>query len=191
MNNVVLCFIVPPPLERPHSSWRAIVYTKNPPEKVYHGTRTYPTRIEPEQEVMKQEICDPDHIPAHIVQLTPNEQYVYIEGDVCEVLAVEVTLADGCQDPYLKRCTTEKKNTQNSHQQSSGLILPGQIQPSGSTLAPQITIANKHASLSGLASPPANLDDLYIVDITFKTHEVKDPDIVKRVKETAWTHGIM
>jgi hypothetical protein len=71
-----MCFIVPPPADRLHSSWRAIVYVKSQPEKTFHGTRNLPTELEPDLEIMKQELCDPDHIPAHVVQISEKEVWL-------------------------------------------------------------------------------------------------------------------
>lgn len=180
LNNVVLCFIVPPPADRPHSSWRAIVYTRNPPEKTFHGTRTLPTQIEPDLDIMKQELCDPDHIPAHIIQLTEKDQFVYIEGDVCEMLSVEISLADGYKDPYLKRCQSVKKKKSKP---KSALILPGipQSAPSGPLITP---------GMAQVSNVPISLEGLNIVDITFKTHAVKDQELVDHVKDVAWSHGL-
>lgn len=168
-----LCFIIPPPSERPHSSWRAIIYTKNTPEKVFHKNRTYPTEIEPDPEIMKRELCDPDHIPAFVVQLTDKDQFVYIEGDVCEVLGVEIHAADGINDPYLKG-----RGQQNIAPPSSALIIPGQNKPSGGI------VAN-----AGMATGNEDMTDIWVIDITFKTHEVKNQTIVDKVKEVAWSHG--
>jgi len=172
INKAHLCFIIPPTMERPHSSWRAIIYTKNAPDKVFHANRTYPTEIEPDPEIMKRELCDPDHIPAFVVQLTDKDQFVYIEGDVCEVLGVEVHAADSTNDPYLKnRATTPS--------QTSVLILPGQSKPSGGSL-----VAN-----AGMTTGHEDMTDVWIVDITFKEFEVKNQATVDKVKEIAWGHG--
>jgi hypothetical protein len=185
MDNVVLCFIVPPSAERPHSSWRAIVYTREQPEKVFHGTKTLPSKITADTEIMKQEICDPDHIPAHIVQITEKDQYVYIEGDVCEMLSVEVALADGNKDPYLKRCQSAKKAKPKSQ---SSLILPGQAVPQPSGQAGSLIIGG--VSTPPPSRPTGSLEDLYVVDITFKTHEIHDQAIVDHVKSVAWNYGL-
>lgn len=181
MSKVSLAFIIPPPDDQFHRSWRAIVYTKEPPEKLFVGRRTYPSFITPDPEIMKRELCDPDHIPAFVVQLTTEEQYVYIEGDVCEILSTEVHFADSVNDPYLRKTPTPKPK-----QAAPSLILPGQAlpgQPSGSqpTL---VTNVNQPAGSS------ADLEDAYVVDITFKNHEVKDPSIVNKVKTVAWNHGL-
>ena len=166
INQAIRCFIVPPPEERPHSSWRAIIYTREKPEKVFHGTRTLPSKIVPDPEIMKEELCDPEHIPAFVIQVTDKLSYVYIEGDVCEVIGTEIQMADGHNDPYLRGKTEAlpKKKV-------SSLILPGACQPSG-------------------AKPELDLTDAYIVDLTFKTHSVTDPDIIKHVKQIAWNKGI-
>jgi len=172
INKAHLCFIVPPSMERPHSSWRAIVYTKNPPEKVFHSNRTYPSELEPDLEIMKRELCDPDHVVAFVVQLTDKDQFVYIEDDVCEVLGVEVHLADGTNDPYLK-----KKG--RSATKTSAIIIPGQTKPSGGKL-----VTN-----AGMATGNEDLSDVHIVDITFKTHAVTNQGIIDKVKEIAWNSG--
>jgi hypothetical protein len=174
INKAHLCFIVPPPSERPHSSWRAIIYTKSAPDKVFHKNRTYPSEIEPDPEIMKRELCDPDHIPAFVVQLTDKDQFVYIEGDVCEVLGVEVHAADSTKDPYLKG-----KGKTTTPSRPSALIMPGQSKPSGGSL-----VAN-----AGMATGNEDMTDVWIVDITFKTFEIKNQAIVDKVKEVAWNHG--
>ena len=187
LNNVVMCFIIPPPQERPHSSWRAIVYTKEPPEKVFHGTRNLPSKINPFQDLMKQELCDPDHIPAHIVQLTEKDQFVYIEGDVCEIIGTEIHMADGHNDPYLRKCQPPPKP---SGQSSSGLIMPGQQVQAASALTRQTIITTSQQAAAMGASGPVDLTDVYIVDLNFKTHEVSDPELRDHVKEVAWNHGL-
>lgn len=183
LNNVVLCFIVPPPEDRPHSSWRAVVYTKEIPEKIFYKNRTLPTKIVPHAEIMKQEICDPDHIPAHIVQLSDQAQYVYLEGDVCEIIGVEINFADGVEDPYLKRC---QQVNLPPVQPKSSLIVPGQVQPSG---APLIVGIHQPMTIPQMQNPN-DLKDVYVLDITFKTHGVKDQDTVDLVKSVAWNHGL-
>ena len=187
LNNVVMCFIIPPPQERPHSSWRAICYTKEPPEKVFHGTRNLPTKINPAQELMKQELCDPDHIPAHIVQLTEKDQFVYIEGEVCEVIGTEIHMADGHEDPYLRKCAAPAKP---SGAPSSGLVLPGQQSQAASALTRKTIITTSQQAASMGAGGPVDMSDMYIVDLTFKTHEVSDPAIRDHVKQVAWNHGL-
>jgi hypothetical protein len=190
MNKVTLCFIVPPPSNRLHSSWRAIVYAKEQPEKQFVGTRTLPSEIAPNAEIMKQELCDPDHIPAHIVQLTQEEQYVYVEGDVCEVIGTEIHMADGHNDPYLKgnqaaTITAPKKST---------LTLPGQpgqpsVPPGGQLSIGQLVTTSAQAASLG-AGGPINLENTWIVDLTFKTNPVTDQSVIDKVKAVAWGHGL-
>lgn len=186
-----MCFIIPPPIDRPHSSWRAIVYVKEAPEKVFHGTRNLPTELIPDLEIMKQELCDPDHIPAHVVQLNEKQQFVYIEGDVCEIIGTEIHIADGHSDPYLRKSQPIKPKNQPS------LILPGQQNQAASALTRPnlITTSNQAAALG--ASGPTDLKDRWIVDLTFKTKPINDPDssnynpkLVQEVKTIAWNHGL-
>lgn len=193
INKVTMCFIVPPPEERPHSSWRAIVYVKEAPDKVFHGTRNLPSALEPDLEIMKQELCDPDHIPAHIVQLTEKDQFIYIEGDVCEIIGTEVHMADGHNDPYLRKNTHVKPSVQPK----SSLIIPGQQSQAASALQrPNLVTSTKQAAAMG-AGGPTDLTDRWIVDLNFKTKPINDPDsksfnpeLAQRVKEVAWNHGL-
>ena len=185
LNKVILCFIIPPPSNRLHSSWRAVVYTKQQPEKIFHGTRNYPSEIFPDLEIMKQEICDPDHIPAHIVQLTEKDQFVYIEGDVCEILGTEIHMADGHRDPYLRKGSTSKPV-----KPQSTLILPGQQQSAASALTRPTLITTSRQAASMGAGGPMDLKDTWIVDLTFKIHPVSDPELRDKVKSVAWNHGL-
>ncbi len=125
-------------------------------------------------EIMKQEMCNPSHIPAHIIQVTEKEQFVYIEGDVCEVTGVEIHMADGCNDPFLKK---EKKT-----KPKSSVILPGSV----SQVVPLITTKQQAA----VNTSPISFEDVHIVDITFRTNEVKNQQLVDKVKKIAWNHGI-
>lgn len=175
MSKVSLSFIIPPPDDQPHRSWRAIVYTKEEPEKLFVGKKTYPSFINPDPTIMKQELCNPDHIPAFIVQLTTEEQYIYIEGDVCEILSTEIHLADGVNDPYLQKTPTPPKP-------QPSLILPGQ--PSGGKQSNPLILGQPQIGIT------ADIKDAFIVDLTFKTHPIKDPTIVNKVKSVAWNHGL-
>jgi hypothetical protein len=168
INKAMLTFLVPPPMDRPFQSWRALIYTKQKPEKVFHSNRCLPSELTPDIEIMKRELCDPDHVPAFLVQLTEKDQFVYVEGDVCEVLSTEVHIADETTDKYLGKVPKSAPNLPK-------LILPG---------------AGNYAPPS---STPITQDngDVFVVDITFKTHGVKDKTLVDHVKEVAWTHGVV
>ena len=187
MNKVTLCFIIPPPKNRPHSSWRGIVYTKEQPEKVFSGTRTLSSAIVPDNEIMKQELCDPDHIPAHVVQISADEQYIYLEGDVCEVIGTEIHMADGHEDPYLKG-----KQAPVAAPKKSSLILPGQPSvplPGAALSVGQIITTSAQAASLG-AGGPINLENTWIVDLTFKVNPITDKDTIDKVKTVAWNHGL-
>ena len=187
MSKVVMCFIIPPPADRLHSSWRAIVYVKQQPEKVFHGTRNLPSMLEPDLEIMKQELCDPDHIPAHIVQLNEEEQFVYIEGDVCEIIGTEIHMADGHNDPYLRKGTVSKPSVAPS---KPSLIIPGQqIQAASALSRPTLITTSKQAASMG-AGGPMDLADRWIVDLNFKTNPVSDKEVADKVKMVAWNHGL-
>jgi hypothetical protein len=167
INKAVLTFLVPPPIDRPFQSWRALVYTREKPGKLFYENRCVPTELNPDAAIMKRELCDPDHVPAFVVQVTEKEQFVYVEGDVCEILSTEVHIADETTDKYLGKVA---KNAPNIPK----LILPG---------------AGNHAPTPSI--PITKEDgDVYVVDITFKTHEVKDQDLVDKVKDIAWSHGV-
>jgi hypothetical protein len=181
-----MCFIVPPPADRLHSSWRAIVYVKSQPEKTFHGTRNLPTELEPDLEIMKQELCDPDHIPAHVVQISEKEQFVYIEGDVCEVIGTEIHMADGHNDPYLRKGKASKPSVAPK----PSLIIPGQQNQAAAGLTrPTLVTTSQQAAAMG-AGGPMDLADRWIVDLTFKTHPVSDPELANKVKMVAWNHGL-
>ena len=188
INNVVLCFIIPPPEDRPHSSWRAICYTKTQPEKVFHGVRNLPTKIEPDYAIMKQELCDPDHIPAHVVQLTEQDQYVYIEGDVCEIIGTEIHMADGHNDPYLRQGSGA--TSKPSVKPKSSLILPGQQNQAGAALTRPNLITTSNMAASMGAGGPVDLKDTWIVDINFKTYPIQDAELRDKIKMVAWNHGL-
>lgn len=187
INNVVMSFIIPPPMDRLHSSWRAIVYTKEQPSKIFHGTRNLPCKINPDRDIMKQELCDPDHIVAHIIQISEQEQYVYIESDVCEIIGTEIHMADGHDDPYLRKGSPASKP---SAQPKSSIIIPGQQNQAAAALQrPNLVTTSQQAASLG-ASGPLSLEDAWIVDLTFKTSPVSDPEVVDKVKMVAWNHGL-
>lgn len=175
INKAMLTFLVPPPVDRPFQSWRALVYTKIKPEKVFHGTRTYISSLSPDEDIMKRELCDPDHTPAFFIQLTDKDQYVYIEGDVHEILSTEVHLADKSTDKYVSRTTLYKEEDENS-EPIPKLILPG--------------AGNK----APVPSVPITDDvDVFVVDISFKTHPLKKEDnaeLIAQAKAVAWSHGV-
>jgi hypothetical protein len=135
---------------------------------------------------MRQELCDPDHIPAHIIQLNDKEQFVYIEGDVCEILGTEISMADGHKDPYLRVSTPSKPSVQPK----SALILPGQQHQAASALTRKTLITTSAQAASMGAGGPLDLKDKWIVDVTFRTHPVDDTELSDKVKAVAWNYGL-
>lgn len=108
INQVVQGILAPPPEDRPHSSWRAVIYTNSRPKKVFAGHRTYPRELDPHVKHMKEELSREDAIPAKLIQITSHEQYVKVDNDVYDVVSMEINSSDGTDDPILKREWTDK-----------------------------------------------------------------------------------
>lgn len=104
-NNVILAYLVPPREDMPFQSPRVLIFTEQEP--IRDGPTGLPSKIKAFDEVMRRELCDPDHLPGFLVQLTQSKQFIYCEGSVFEAINCKI---DQVQDV----------DTGN------GILLPGQ-----------------------------------------------------------------
>lgn len=111
-NNACLAYLVPGREDMPHQSPRILVFSRsNPGLEVQPGV-TVPGKILHDPDVMRRELCNPDHLPCMFVQIDQLNQYMYLAADengnslACH--KVINTRIDECED------------------KASGLILPGQ-----------------------------------------------------------------
>lgn len=79
-NNVVKCYAIPPGAEHA-ASWKVQIYVNEPPKKLFVGTKTLPSQIEPNTEVMDKLLEDSSRIPAKLVQLSDKNQVVVLKGE--------------------------------------------------------------------------------------------------------------
>lgn len=80
MKNIVNCYAIPPSAEHA-ASWKAQVYVNEPPKKLFVGTKTLPSQLEPNIEVMDKLLEDSSRIPAKLVQLSDKDQFVVLKGE--------------------------------------------------------------------------------------------------------------
>lgn len=91
-NNIVLAYLVPPREDRPFQSPRALIFTKRDPNR--DDETGLPGKLEPFDEVMRRELCNPDHLPGFVVQLNQAQQYIYCEGSVFEAIDSRIQEVD-------------------------------------------------------------------------------------------------
>jgi hypothetical protein len=104
-DNIILAYLVPPREDMPFQSPRVLIFTEKEP--IRDGPSGLPSKIEPFDEVMRRELCNPDHLPGFLVQLTQTKQYVYCEGSVFKAINCKI-------------------DTVNDVDTGNSLLLPGQ-----------------------------------------------------------------
>lgn len=91
-DNIILAYLVPPREDRPFQSPRALVFSQRDP--IRDDETGLPGKIEPFDEVMRRELCNPDHLPGFVVQLNQAQQYIYCEGSVFEAIDCKIDQVD-------------------------------------------------------------------------------------------------
>lgn len=91
-NNVCLTYLVPPREDRPFQSPRALIFSQRDP--IRDDDTGLPGKIQPFEEVMQRELCDPDHLPGFVIQLNQKKQYVYCEGSIFEIIDCRISEVD-------------------------------------------------------------------------------------------------
>jgi hypothetical protein len=172
-NNAILAYLVPPREDMPFQSPRILIFTRHHVEINHQEGYALPGYITEDKEIMRRELCDPEHLPCILVQLDEDNQFMYFIMDDTPPEAHKILNAR--VDEVEDKASVPGYNAASP---PSPIILPGAANPPSPGLGGGLILPGQNATgYSG--------DVIYRVELDWTIEPLDNPDLLDVIRKTA------